>query len=721
MRKNEAMKKAAIICALSAGVLVAVPVYAAEEETSHELDDYHLEEVIVEAKKNSSDDTYRYAKEESSVGILGEKEVKDTPFDVMTLNEKAIESFGLAPEGLSSVLSLDPSVNASANTSSDQVTIRGISINGHAMYLNGIPGMFGQYRMATNFIDGVDIMSGPGTGYNGTSYSSSAGGTVNLQSKKAQMEANGEATFTFSGRGTFEEKIDIGKRFGKDDRYGIRINALHTDGEISIPSSKLEQNNFFVNLDQKTEDSESNLLIGYLINHQKSRQKAASFKNSVTDLPDAPDADTNFAPDWAYDDHDNQIVTFNHKQKLSENTYAFLNAGYHKEDWYGYCAGSPSVFNNNSDFTSSFENCPLALTKKYLQVGFQGEFNLGKVKNEYVVSLDRNWYDYWIDSKQTSPSKFSGNLYERIDWAAPIVPSVDLNHRKTKAQMNGWAIFDTLTTPDERLALTLGVHGHEAEVNNFNVATGAKLNRVDSDGVCPTIGLVYKINPKLNVYANHTENFGMGTLVSTSYENQGDMLDPNKTKQNEVGFKYKNGNFLHTLSAFDIKKANNIDVYVDGVAKPYLMMDGEQRNKGIEYKAVGEISKKINLIGGFMYLDARQAKTTKGISDGLKVNGAPNWSATLGLEYKATEELSLLFRSVYAGSATINNETLDVPGYMKFDIGAKYKTTVNDTPVTLSAMCYNVTDKNYWQASAGSSSLYLGSPRTFMLSASFEF
>ena len=53
---------------------------------------------------------------------------------------------------------------------------------------------------------------------------------------------------------------------------------------------------------------------------------------------------------------------------------------------------------------------------------------------------------------------------------------------------------------------------------------------------------------------------------------------------------------------------------------------------------------------------------------------------------------------------------------MTYDLGVNYKTKINATPVTFSAMCYNLTDKNYRDAHTGNG-LILSNPRTFMLSA----
>ena len=123
-------------------------------------------------------------------------------------------------------------------------------------------------------------------------------------------------------------------------------------------------------------------------------------------------------------------------------------------------------------------------------------------------------------------------------------------------------------------------------------------------------------------------------------------------------------------------------------------------------------------MGGLMYLDATQNKTQGGKNDGKAVDGAAKWNAVAALEYNADENFSVIGRALYTGSADIYSERLEVPSYVTYDLGFKYKTQFKDTPVTLSAMCYNITDKNYWTAYRNN--LILNSPRTFMLSAEFE-
>ena len=125
-------------------------------------------------------------------------------------------------------------------------------------------------------------------------------------------------------------------------------------------------------------------------------------------------------------------------------------------------------------------------------------------------------------------------------------------------------------------------------------------------------------------------------------------------------------------------------------------------------------------MGGVMYLDAEQAKTKNGMYDGLKVAGSSEWSGVLGLEYQADENFSVLGRGTYVGTASLNNEKYEVPSHLSFDLGVKYKTQISNTPVTLNAMCYNITGKDYWIAKTGVDTVMLSNPRTFMLSAQFD-
>ena len=173
----------------------------------------------------------------------------------------------------------------------------------------------------------------------------------------------------------------------------------------------------------------------------------------------------------------------------------------------------------------------------------------------------------------------------------------------------------------------------------------------------------------------------------------------------EIGVKYSNKNFLATLALFKNRESSTLNIYDD--KKPdwyWVTNDGENEYKGIELSFNGAIADKWNAFGGLMYLDTERVKTNKGTYDGYRVGGIPRFNAVAGLQYP-----------IFPASNAIEWE---VPSYTTFDAGINYKTQINKMPVKLSAMCYNLTGKDYWIAYG--SGLHLSSPRTFMLSAQFD-
>lgn len=312
-----------------------------------------------------------------------------------------------------------------------------------------------------------------------------------------------------------------------------------------------------------------------------------------------------------------------------------------------------------------------------------------------------------------SMGSVSGNIYNGLHGNNIWYPSIETG-LSSKDQYWGISLADTVKY--KKAQLLLGVHKHNASVDSYNKITGRVTQTVGSNALCPTYGFVYQPDEHTSLYASHSENFDKGTIVASKYANAGEVLNPAKTKQNEIGFKYANAGFLTSLGIFNIKQANNIDVYKGN--DTYLQQDGEQEYQGIELSVNGKLADKWNFMGGLMYLDATQNKTLNGTNDGKTVNGAAKWNAVAVLEYNPDEKFSIVGRAMYTGKADIYNEQLQAPSYMTYDLGVNYKTAFNKTPVTLTAMCYNLTDKNYWTAYGNN--LILSSPRTLMLSATFD-
>lgn len=715
--KKRQVALAAAICTALTSVGFVDNVWAAEKNDD-DLMSFNLAEIVVHGQRYIAGEFVRAT---SNVGILGEQDAMKSPISTTTISEKAVGSFLSSTEGLSKTLSLVPSVVKTYDAAVDCVSIRGFEDTGRGFVINGIPGMQAMTRQSSNYIESVDVIEGPATGINGSAMYTRSGGTININSKKALMdEDTRKVGIKYHSKGAHEEYIDFGTRLGEDKSYGVRINASNTNGERSIENWNLKQKNIYINLDQETTNSKTNFMFGYTDTDSSGRPYGLTVSSKFVGnaLPSAPDGKINTNPTWRRDKNTNLVMTLNHEQKINDHLKAFLNAGHFKQDWYYYVGFDKTLLNEAGDYSAVSDNYSLLEKRDYAQIGLKGDFKTGDLKHEWVAGVDRMWHYYGGAKDYKEESGWTGNIYHPNpgSYAPPTFAQSDAYYG-THARISGWSVMDSITTGNEKLNILVGLNGKSIAKDSYRPDGSHNKQTGDYYDVSPSFGINYTFNPRLAVYANHTEEFVEGGIVGSKYQNQGTTLDPYKTKQNEIGVKFKTGDFFHKVSYFDIKKANAVDVTKPGFTKPFLLADGEARHQGFEYTATGTLAEKWNLIGGFMHLNAKQ-KTTSAATNGKRPNGVPEWSANLGVEYKASDDFSVLMRGNYVGSSFVCNEQYGVPSYFTLDAGVNYKTSLNSTPVTLRAMCYNVTDKKYWAPSGNT--LHFGGPRTFMLSAEFD-
>lgn len=76
---------------------------------------------------------------------------------------------------------------------------------------------------------------------------------------------------------------------------------------------------------------------------------------------------------------------------------------------------------------------------------------------------------------------------------------------------------------------------------------------------------------------------------------------------------------------------------------------------------------------------------------------------------------------VHTGAAYVDlANTQKVPGWNRFDVGARYALRVDGKAVMLRAGIHNLTDKAYWQV-GGRNLFAAAEPRTWRLSATMDF
>lgn len=725
MLKN---KKALVMSVLCAIASVGFVMSASAENVVHG----NLDEIVVEGSKDVLPGGN--VRTTAKLGVLGDKSVMDIPYSEMSMTAKAVETYGDPSQPLANVLMNNPSIRTS--TTSPMYTdfsMRGINMNGNHMMLNGVPSLFYQFTTPpSHVIDRIDITSGPNAGVNGVSMSNNgtnsgatpAPGTINIVTKRALNTPVNRYTQTFSGRGNAGEFIDVGRRFGENNEWGIRVNAEYMEGGLALPGAEKNEKNIFINMDHRGDNNITNLFAGYFDLRVNGGQRWFSLPNSYssTVLPDAPDSKNNYDFNGTTKYVHGYLATLNHEHKLDDTWSYFANMGYSRRSGNKDNQGASIKFDEHGNFVGNQFNQQNEEGKNaYVQFGLKGNLETGAVKHDLALSVDRSWARYWNKSKSYKPNgqEILGNLYDGIIFPDNYVLQSFGDGTPQWEETNiGLTIADTISYGKASMLLAAS-RKHE----NFESFTGKSFK---NDNILPTYGLTYKPVENMAFYYGHTESFSRGLVVSgNNYTNNGETMGPVKSKQNEIGVKYQNAGMMTTLSYFDIDEANRYDINSNDPNHPLTKVDdGKNRYKGVELTVNGKLADKWTVTGGLLYLDAEREKTKNGTKDGWFVNGASEWSGVLGLEYKPDDSLGIVGRAVWNDKAYIDSKSssgkTEIPSYVTFDLGVNYKTKINTVPVKLSAMCYNVADKDYWMGRGSSTTIGLSMPRTFMLSAQFD-
>lgn len=716
--KKSVLSKSVLLTLLVGSI--GMPVWAEEMDTTA------LDTVYVVGQQEALAGTIATRQE---VGYLGSKSVMDTPFHETTFTSEALEQFSAPGRGMLDTLTLDPSIRATNGSMDTSISIRGFSGSGKAWNINGVPNMANQKQMAYNFAEAVSVISGPSIGVAGNAlpFNAQIGGNVNMVSKKGTVNGNASAEISWASDSYFTEKIDVGGRFGKEKEWGLRLTAMNASGDLAQDGANDRQRNAFLNIDRAGKHAKTNILAGYSYDNNTGLGSTISL-GKLIELPKVPKNTKALAPEWNNDTYKNTIVILNHEQKMSDKAAWFVNAGYHKEDYTSWLQqwSSRTLQNLNGDYTGTYTQMPVFHDDTYIGAGFKGKFMAKDWENNWVVNVERSEFKRDRDNHVSNENKYpvTGNIYTGSLTPKPNVVWDPITHQYTTTVV-GWSVLDTLVSPDKKVELTFGAHGHKTETKNGDNGASSGKTVETPFAYSPVLAIAYKATPNVTLYADHTETFNEGSVVGTSYDNDGEIMAPTKTKQNEIGVKVKDGKLLHTLSLFDIVQSNNISVPTDGPKGQKLVCDGEVNHRGIEYSVVGSLHKKWDAILGVSYMQAYQDKTQGGINDGRKKSGISRVSGDVAMIYKPDDAWKLIARWNYTGDTSIRETSsyakpIDIGSISIFNLGASYKTKMFGKKVTWNAMCYNVFDKNYWYAS-GDNGIGIGAPRTFAVSAKFEF
>ncbi|MBC2384703.1 TonB-dependent siderophore receptor [Pseudomonas sp. WS 5106] len=651
------------------------------------------------------------------LGMLGNKDVMDTPFNVTSYTAKTLAD--LQTVTVADALERDPSVRSTGQTGGivDSFFIRGFAIGegnlGELAY-DGVYGVAPNYRAFTEYAERVEVLKGPGALMYGISPNSGVGGVINIVPKRPLDQNLTRFTGSYASDSQVGGHLDISRRFGDENQFGVRFNGSLQGGDTAVDDQHRDVGIGAIALDYRGERLRLNL--DYI--SQKESYDGASRPFTIApnvQVPSAPNGRTSLPQKWGWSDTKEQSLLLGGEYDLNDNLTAFAHAGGGRSDVKRMSDQVPRILNDAGDTSNIPGYYKFNVDRSTADVGLRGLFATGPVT--HMTTLMATRYEDELSRGINNGTTILSNIYHPVD-----TPKQSINAPKvlriSETELSGVALTDTLGFLDDRLQLTLGMRHQSIESRNYN-STGGVSSRYDASANTPLLGVVIRPWDDVSLYYNYVEGLSKGDAAPGTASNAGETFAPYESKQHELGVKYKHGTFMTSVALFQITKPSG-EVGADGV----YSVQAEQRNRGVELSVFGEVAPGTRLMGGVTFLDGELTKSATPANRGNKPVGVPDIQANLWAEWDTPwlEGFTLTGGAIYTDSQYVNQaNTQKLDSWTRIDAGARYATKIEGRPTTFRATVQNVFDREYWSGVASYGAFSPGYPRTLQLSATVDF
>jgi len=706
-------------------LISASPAWAQQEEPTT------LSDIVVTGSQVSLAPAYAGGQVATGgrVGLFGALDTMDTPFSSTSFTEELVRN--QQARSVADVLQNDPAVRVSKGFGNFQelYIIRGFPVFSDDMTYNGLYGVLPRQYVAAELLERVEVFRGATAFLNGAAPGGSGvGGAVNLVPKRARNAPLIRLTAGWEGGDEIYAAADVSRRFGEDDAWGVRLNLASRAGEGSIEGEGRAMTVLGLGLDRRGDRARFSADLGWQDNRIDAPRPQVTPAGAI---PTPPSADKNFAQPWTYTDETQLFGALRGELDLTDAVTIWAAMG-GRDGKERNSLANPTAQADGSLSSNRFDNGRRDQVFS-ADIGVRADFDTGPVGHRLVASAAQ------VQTRESNSYAFSdfggfaSDLYNPVDVTAPpatalVAGSLSDPTVVARVKTTSFAVADMLSFLDGRVLATLGVRYQEIDTRSYDYNTTARTGGYASDAVTPVFALVYKPSDKVSLYANYSEallpgKIAPGVINNLPVANAGEVLEPFRAEQAEVGVKYDGGAFGGTFSAFSTTLPSE---FFDPADRLYSA-GGEQENRGVELTVFGEPVMGLRLLGGATWLDADIKRALNASLDGKSPIGVPEFQANLNVEWDvpALAGLTLEGRAVHTGAQPASaDNAIELDSWTRFDAGVRYAFEAGGQPLTLRARIENLADEDQWVAVGGypgSNYLTLGAPRTLRLSISTEF
>ena len=653
----------------------------------------------------------------SRIGLFTNQDIFYMPFSTTSYTSELIEN--QQAKTLHDVIRNDSSARSITPNQSYEggMQIRGFFAGSVSTLYNGLQGLQSLTMISAQTVERVEVFKGPSAIFNGAV--GNVGGTINQVSKRPVETSLTRITADYDYQSRLGIHADLSQRFGSEKQFGARLNVIYRDGEEATEDRKEKFGKAALALEYRGDKLKLETILDYFDRDLDRANQLILLSRNATSVPSAPDPEDNIQQPWERQDREFARALIKAEYDLSKDWT--VHAAYGALDSEGYWLRTfGRNLKANGDFEPLLQQVSIKRRNLTWNAGVRGNLKLLGTTHQVSVETMRTEQKIYYSGKNI-PTGIVSNLYNPVFITRPKIDPPIRRARPRRVRhtvYSSTAIADTIGFFDERVLLTAGIRRQNILQEIFNINTGARTSKYDKSTNTPAFALLVKPWSFMSLYGNYIEALEPGPTAPNSAVNAEEQLPPSKAEQIEFGVKFDLDGLGLTAGVFQIERPS---AFIDAASNRFGYY-GEQRNRGLELNAFGELRPNLRLLGGFTYIDNELIRTQGGKLDGNNPAGIPELMAVLNLEWDAPvlPGLTLTARAEHMGRMFANTDnTLRAPSYELYSIGARYKRMQGDQQLTLRMNIDNLFNKNYWFSFGATN--YIGMPRSINLSASMNF
>ena len=601
----------------------------------------------------------------------------------------------------------------------DQLSIRGINLDNRASYLfNGVLPFDNNLPIPMEDKERMEVLKGAAALYYGFI---TPGGVVNMTTKRAGNTPVTAVTLSTDNNGSTLAHLDLSRRFGEDQQFGLRINAVTNNVHTPIDNDNGYRRMFSAAFDWRVNRQLTLRYDAEFIKASVTEQAAIVPQNAVggvITLPSIPDPSKLLSMRGKNTVSDAQTHLLTAEYAFNDNWTGKITAGQsktHRDRWlwimdnYNATTGAGTVY--------GADQVGQIYTNQNVRAEINGLFSTGFLQHDLLMGASQN--RLYQPSFYTYMYRAAQNLYNPIDVTTLIRSPTGSKSTLRDRGFNEQTVRDGGVYALDRV--TLNDHWQVVGAVRYSKYTIDQLAtaRYSTTATTPSLSVIYKVTPNTSLYASYVEGLESAGTAPTTASNAGQSLPAAVSRQKEVGVRSRiTDGLMASTALFEIAQpsasTDSSNVYA---------INGKQRIRGVEMSLQGDLTRNLSLTASLMLLDARIASSTTTALIGKTPENTPQRTGNLFATYRITAlpGLSVSAGALSMGSRPVNDQNQAfIGGYTTYTAGLRYQTRMFGKKTTFQANVDNLTDKRYWSA-AGSGQLAVGMPRTITLSSNVEF